>query len=1027
MAGAPHVPQTETELEEFFDLSRDPLSIIGFDGEFKRVNASFLRLLGYTEPELFSRSALEITHPDDVEPARDALAQIAVGRDVVQFEGRAVCADGSVRWLEWSTRSMPERGVVYCVGRDTTDRRRVEAELREAQRLLEASRDELGVLAEEQAALRRVATLIAQDVPPTELFGAVAREVGTLFGADFSGMIRYESDESVAVVAAWAAVGEHPPLPRGWDVEPGDPAAIIEATRAPVRVEDWTSIPGPIAEVIRNVLGVTSSVGCPIVVEGRLWGALAVHCKRGKPLPPDTEARISQFTDLVGTAIANAESRGRADRLAEEQAALRRVATVVARDEPREEVFTAIASEIGHLFGLEEIRMLRYDDDLTGVVVASSGPADEFFTVGVRLPMDDEGATSRVFRTGEPVRIDDYESVPGAIAETVRSMGIRSVMAAPISVAGRVWGAITAGTARDDPLPPETEARLGQFTDLMATAIANTESRAEVGRLAAEQAALRRVATLVAEEQSPAELFAKVAEEAANVLEKVECALLRDLGDDRATVVAAEGADMSARFPVGTQLPTEGEGVLASALREGWPQRIEYQSAGGATAEAARDLGISSAVATPIVAREGIWGAIVAARFDGESCPPDTETRLAQFADLVATAIANAHARAQVEQLAEEQAALRRVAMLAAAGASPTVVFNAVAAEIEALLDADQAALSRFEPSDEILVLAHRGVDVERTPVGSRLSIAGESAPATVRRTGRPARIESYESAEGAIAEIARDTGVRSSVSAPISVEGRLWGLITASWKTDEPPPPETEARIVKFAELLDTAIANADSREQLTASRARLVTAGDEARRRVVRDLHDGAQQRLVHTIVTLKLAQRALRQEDEEAEALLGQALQHAEQGNAELRELAHGILPAVLTRGGLRAGVNALVARLDLPVRVQVSSERLPAELEASAYFIVAEALTNVIKHAHAASAEVTASVEDGVLQVEVRDDGVGGADPSGHGLVGMADRVSALGGQLRVDSPEDGGTLVSATLPLSTDGAGSSSDQ
>jgi signal transduction histidine kinase len=185
-----------------------------------------------------------------------------------------------------------------------------------------------------------------------------------------------------------------------------------------------------------------------------------------------------------------------------------------------------------------------------------------------------------------------------------------------------------------------------------------------------------------------------------------------------------------------------------------------------------------------------------------------------------------------------------------------------------------------------------------------------------------------------------------------------------------------------------------------------------------VVRDLHDGAQQRLVHTIVTLKLAQSALRQEDETAEALLGEALQHAEQGHAELRELAHGILPAVLTRGGLRAGVDALVARLDLPVRVQILGERLPAEIEASAYFLVAEALTNVVKHAQAAGADVTASVEGGMLRVEVRDDGIGGADASGHGLVGMDDRVSALGGQLRVDSPADVGTLGSATFPLST---------
>jgi signal transduction histidine kinase len=222
---------------------------------------------------------------------------------------------------------------------------------------------------------------------------------------------------------------------------------------------------------------------------------------------------------------------------------------------------------------------------------------------------------------------------------------------------------------------------------------------------------------------------------------------------------------------------------------------------------------------------------------------------------------------------------------------------------------------------------------------------------------------------------------------------------------------------MAKFAQLLDTAIANADSRDQLISSRARLLSAGDEARHRVVRDLHDGAQQRLVYAIITLKLAQRALRGEDGEAESLLSEALEQAEQGNRELRELAHGILPAVLTRGGLRAGVDAVVARLDLPVRVDVTAGRLPAEIEASAYFIVAEALTNVVKHSHAARAEVTASPEDGMLRIEVRDNGAGGADPDGHGLVGMRDRVTTLGGRLEIESPAGGGTLVAATLPLS----------
>jgi signal transduction histidine kinase len=193
-------------------------------------------------------------------------------------------------------------------------------------------------------------------------------------------------------------------------------------------------------------------------------------------------------------------------------------------------------------------------------------------------------------------------------------------------------------------------------------------------------------------------------------------------------------------------------------------------------------------------------------------------------------------------------------------------------------------------------------------------------------------------------------------------------------------------------------------------------VTEGDEARRRVVRDLHDGAQQRLVHTIVTLKLAQRAFQEEDGQAELLVGEALGHAERSNAELRELAHGILPTVLSRGGLRAGVDAFAARLDLPVQVDVPAERFPAEVEASAYFIVAEALTNVVKHAHAERAEVRVSVDDEMLRLEIRDEGAGGADPDGHGLVGLGDRAAALGGRLEVESPAGGGTLVAAAIPI-----------
>jgi PAS domain S-box-containing protein len=513
VARPPHVPPPESELEEFFDLSIDPMSIIGFDGEFKRVNASFARLLGYTKEELLARNALDNLHPDDVEPALEALGQLAEGHDAVGYEVRTICADGSVRWLEWSTRSMPERGVLYGVARDTTERRRVDAELREAQRSLEASRDELRVLADEQAALRRVATLVAE-------------------------------------------------------------------------------------------------------------------------------------------------------------------------------------------------------------------------------------------------------------------------------------------------------------------------------------------------------------------------------------------------------------------------------------------------------------------------------------------------------------------------GASPSAVLDAVAAEMERALGADAAMLLRYEPDDEVTVVARRGPNPQGLSPGTRVSHDGHNLSSMVRRTGRPARIGNYQRARGAITDLARaEWNVRSGVGAPIALAGRLWGVIAVGWGGEGSPPGDTEERVAKFAQLLEAAIANADSRDQVAASRARLLTAADDARRRVVRDLHDGAQQRLVHTIIALELAHTAAREKEATAESLIGEALGYAQQANAELRELAHGILPGVLTHGGLCAGVGAVASRLDLPVDIDIPRDRFPAEIEASAYFIVAEALTNVVKHANAGHAEVKASLEDGMLRVEIRDDGTGGADLNGHGLVGMRDRVTTLGGRFRVESPADGGTLVAASLPLS----------
>jgi signal transduction histidine kinase len=371
--------------------------------------------------------------------------------------------------------------------------------------------------------------------------------------------------------------------------------------------------------------------------------------------------------------------------------------------------------------------------------------------------------------------------------------------------------------------------------------------------------------------------------------------------------------------------------------------------------------------------------------------------------------------RDELAALLAEQAALRRVATLVAQDAAPAEVFASTATEVGRLLGADITALCRYEPDKTATVLAlETDVDLG-VRVGARLTLEGENAVGDVLRTGRAARQETYERTTGTLADIAREGGMGTSVAAPIVVEGRLWGVVVVSARRTL--APDTEQRMTDFTELVATAIANADGRAQLDASRARLLTAGDEARRRVVRDLHDGAQQRLVQTIMTLKLAQYA-HANGEPLDAHIADALDGAEQANTELRELAHGILPAALARGGLPAGVNALVSRVRLPVDVDIAlaSERFPAEIEASAYFVVAEALTNVVKHSRANSAEVRAWVDDGVLHVDVRDDGVGGASLDGTGLLGLNDRVAALGGRLHVESVPGRGTSVAATLPL-----------
>jgi signal transduction histidine kinase len=705
--------------------------------------------------------------------------------------------------------------------------------------------------------------------------------------------------------------------------------------------------------------------------------------------------------------------------LAEEQRALRRVATLVARGVPPEDVFAAVTEEVWRLLPADIAGMSRYEPDGTITAVAISGSARDSapIPVGRSWRLGGKNINTTVFETGRPARVDSYGDADGALAVASREYGVRSAVGTPVIVEGRLWGVIGAYSTADRPLPEDTEERLASFTELVATAISNADARAELGRLAEEQAALRRVATLVAHGVPPSELFGAVTEEVGMLLRVDLAGMVRYEGDDAVTPVATWAAagkhpDVPGRWPMEEGDPAT---LIAETRR---PVRIDdWDGIPGPIAAFIRDEAkIRSSVGSPIVVDGRLWGALAVHAKHAGRLPADTESRLENFTELVAAAMSNVQARAEMQRLAEEQAALRRVATLVARGVPASQLFSAVAEEAGKLLCVDLAAMVRHEADHTVTVVATWAATGEHPQVGVRFPIEEGDLAATVWRTAGPARIDGDRGLSGQLVALRRELGIRSSVAAPIVVEGQLWGGLVVHTKRAETLPADTESRLMNFTELVATGISNILARSDLAASRARIVAATDDERRRVVRDLHDGAQQRLVHTIMTLNQARSATQNAEEDAPALVAQALDHTKQAMAELRELAHGILPGVLMHGGLHAAVEALASRMPVPVENAVSVGRLPAPLEATGYFVVAEALTNVAKHAHAGHAAVTARIEEGKLRVQVRDDGVGGARAEGSGLLGLADRLAVLDGQLRVESPADGGTLVAADIPV-----------
>jgi signal transduction histidine kinase len=370
----------------------------------------------------------------------------------------------------------------------------------------------------------------------------------------------------------------------------------------------------------------------------------------------------------------------------------------------------------------------------------------------------------------------------------------------------------------------------------------------------------------------------------------------------------------------------------------------------------------------------------------------------------------------ELRGFADEQAALRRVAVLVARAAPPEEVFAAVAAEAGRLLSADAALMSRYDPDDVATIIGTwSSAGAPPSPLGTRLRLGGRDLHTLVFQSGRSARIDDYGESSDAASDIARKAGVRSAAGVPISVEDRLWGVVGIA--SGHELPPDTETRLAGFTELVATAVANAEARAALTASRARIVAAADQTRQRIERDLHDGAQQRLVSLALHLREVHAALPGAGELAQRLDG-AVTEVNGVLEELREIAHGIHPAVLTEGGLRRALRALARRSAVPVSLDVRvAGRLPEPVEIAAYYAVSEALTNVAKYAHATAVEVEVAVGDGVLRVGVRDDGCGGADIGrGSGLLGLKDRVEALGGRISLRSPAGAGTVMQIALPL-----------
>ncbi len=913
----------------------------------------------------------------------------------------------------------------------------IEASLRDFTELMATaiskteSRESLRRVVAEQAALRSVATLVAEGAAPAEVLSSVAQEVARILDVSAVSIVRFESDTRSVVVASFNDPGF--PVGSRWPLQGPSLNATVFKTGKPAQI-DYSELPGPVAAAARSA-GVQVGVGVPIVVEGRVWGMIAVgqrHRRDALPAfagsytgrivlstasPRETQARLAAFTELVATAISKAQAHDDLRGLAMEQAALRRVATLVARDARPGEVFDAVAMEVGTLLDTDITVVGRIDGDGSATAIGSWSASPGGVPVGTRSVLGGHNVLTLVAETEKPARVDGYDDASGEAAEIARHHGWRSSIAAPIIVEGRLWGVMLVATQRPEPFPAGAEERLAAFTDLVATALANAQAHDEVRRFGEEQAALGRVATLVAAGTAPEQVFRAVVDEVSSLLGLERIELVRYDADNTGTVIAASGEHP---FPAGSTWSLDDPSVMATVARTTRAARIDdYRALKGEIARTAREAGFQSAIGAPMTVEGRLWGVIIAISTDPEPIPERSEARLGQFTDLVATAVANAEARQALERVAAEQAMLRRIATLVAKGVQPQEVFAVVIEEVGGLFGTDLTTVGRFEDDPPAFVAVALGEGMQAIEVGTSWALADPLTAAHVFQPGHSVRVnERLRERSAALADMLARLGAVSTVSSPIMVEGRLWGAVMVSSKAEL--PVDTEERLEKFTELVTTAIANAEGKSELAASRRRIVAAADEARRLIERDLHDGTQQRLVSLGLALRAAEANVPPERDDLRAQLSGVATGLVAAVEDLQEISRGIHPAILSKGGLGPALRALAHRSAIPVGLDITTDvRLAEPIEVAAYFVASEALANAAKHSDASRIDVSLEQRDGNLLLSVRDDGIGGADAArGSGIVGLTDRVEALGGRFALESPPGRGTTISVELPIAT---------